>query len=248
MPCAPSRPRPALASRRRDARRRRRPRPRRRRATPPRSASTWRRRSRSARSAAASSSLGLGGLDLGELEVEQVELALARAGALAQLGERRLRLARRGVRGGDLRAARELRVAAEAVEDVELGAGERELAVLVLAVERDAAARRARAGRSTVAERPLTSARVRPSAPIRRASTTSSASAGSRSPSSPRSALGQLEDALDVGLGRARPDDARLRAPAEQQVERVGEHGLARAGLAREHVEAAARAAARPAR
>ena len=49
----------------------------------------------------------------------------------------------------------------------------------------------------------------------------------------------KLEDPLDVGLRRARPDDARLRAPAEQEVERVREHGLARAGLAREDVEPA---------
>ena len=44
---------------------------------------------------------------------------------------------------------------------------------------------------------------------------------------------GQLEDALDVGLARARADDPRARLAAQQQVERVGEHGLARAGLAR---------------
>ena len=71
-----------------------------------------------------------------------------------------------------------------------------------------------------MAERPLTSARVRPSALTRRASTTSSASSGSRSPSSPRSAVGQLEHALDVRLrgagrtmpGRARPPSSRSSA------------------------------------
>jgi hypothetical protein len=51
--------------------------------------------------------------------------------------------------------------------------------------------------------------------------------------------VGQLEDALDVGLGGARPHDARLRPPAEQEVERVGEHGLARPGLPRQHVQPA---------
>ena len=48
----------------------------------------------------------------------------------------------------------------------------------------------------------------------------------------------QLEDPLDVGLRRAGPHDPRPRAAAEQQVERMGEHGLARARLAREHVQA----------
>ena len=52
-----------------------------------------------------------------------------------------------GVRRRHLRPARELGLAAEAVEDLELGGREREPAVLVLAVEGDAAARRARAGR-----------------------------------------------------------------------------------------------------
>ena len=50
--------------------------------------------------------------------------------------------------------------------------------------------------------------------------------------------LGQREDALDVGLGRAGPHDPGPRLAAEQQVERVGEHGLARARLAGEHVQA----------
>ena len=44
---------------------------------------------------------------------------------------------------------------------------------------------------------------MRPSALTRRASTISSASGARRSPSSARSASGEREDALDVGLGRA---------------------------------------------
>ncbi len=50
-------------------------------------------------------------------------------------------------------------------------------------------------------------------------------------------AVGKVEDTLDVRLGGARAHDPRSRAPAEQQVERVSEHGLARAGLAGEHVQ-----------
>ena len=54
--------------------------------------------------------------------------------------------------------------AAEAVEQLELGRGEREPPVLVLAEEGDAAARRARAGRPPMAERPCTK---RAGAPLR---------------------------------------------------------------------------------
>ena len=42
---------------------------------------------------------------------------------------------------------------------------------------------------------------------------------------------------LDVGLAGAGANDPRPRAPAQQQVERVGEHRLAGAGLAGEHVQ-----------
>ena len=52
---------------------------------------------------------------------------------------------------------------------------------------------------------------------------------------------GGLEDALDVRLARARPDDPAARLAAHQQVERMRQHGLARAGLAGDHREAAAR-------
>jgi hypothetical protein len=51
---------------------------------------------------------------------------------------------------------------------------------------------------------------------------------------------GQREHALDVGLGGARPHDPRPWLAAQQQVQRVGEHGLARAGLAGQDVQAAA--------
>ena len=47
----------------------------------------------------------------------------------------------------------------------------------------------------------------------------------------------QLEHALDVRLLGAGPDDAGPRPAAEQQIERVGQHRLARAGLPRQDVE-----------
>src|SRR5207247_230334 len=55
-------------------------------------------------------------------------------------------------------------------------------------------------------------------------------------------ARGHLEDALDVGLAGARPNDPRPRLAAQQQVQRVGEDGLAGARLARDGVEAGSRA------
>ena len=93
-----------------------------------------------------------------------------------------------------------------------------------------------------MAARPATKALVRPPAETRRPSTTSSAPSGSRSASSANSGsssspVGQVEDALDPGLGGAGPDDLRPRLAAHQQVERVGEHGLAGAGLAGDRVQ-----------
>ena len=76
-------------------------------------------------------------LDLLDLEGEQVEVAVARAGPLAQLVELALELLDAGVRGRQPAAQRELLATAEAVEQVELRRGEREPAVLVLAEERD---------------------------------------------------------------------------------------------------------------
>ena len=98
-----------------------------------------------------------GRLDLRELELEQVELALARAGALAQLLELGSRSARsRAYAAGERRAPPACAGAAEAVEDLELRDGERELAVLVLAVERRAAAPPMSRRSAAVALRPFT--------------------------------------------------------------------------------------------
>ena len=52
---------------------------------------------------------------------------------------------------------------------------------------------------------------------------------------------GQLEHALHVRLGRSRPHDSRARLSAQEQVERVREHGLPGTGLARDGGEAVAR-------
>ena len=78
---------------------------------------------------------GLELLDLAQLVGEQVELALARARALAKLLQPARRLAGRGVGGRTGGASLRLLGAGEGVERVELGGGQRELAVLVLAVE-----------------------------------------------------------------------------------------------------------------
>ncbi len=112
--------------------------------------------------------------------------------------------------------------AAEPVEDLQLGGGEGELAVLVLTVEgrrasrRDRAARRrwpsGRSGRRACARRRRRGGRA----------TTSSASAGRRSPSSPRRSSGRSKTPSTYASaapgrtipGRARPPSSRSSACA----------------------------------
>jgi hypothetical protein len=187
--------------------------------------------------------LGVGarGLDLLELEAQQVEIALARALALAQLGELNLDRRHLGVRLAVLAAPLEVRSARKAVEDLELRGAEGQLAVLVLAVEGEQPRpERAQVGRG------------------RRAA----ADEGARSPRHPDAAaehdlvgplgealgdVGELgiveqalrnrEHALNVGFLRARPDDLWARLAAHEEVERMREYGLSRAGLACDHVE-----------
>ena len=166
---------------------------------------------------------GVERLDLAELERQQVELAFARPRALAQLGEGAGGLARRRVRRGARRPPLGLLGAGEGVEHVELGRRERELAVLVLAVEGKHALR----GRPQVPHARRAPANVGPRAP-RRGNPACEHEVG----------IADLEHPLDVGLVGAGADDSGFCPAAEQQVERMGEHGLARSGLAGEHVEA----------
>jgi hypothetical protein len=78
----------------------------------------------------------MGGLDLRQLEGDEVELALTGTGALAQLGQRCLERAHPPIRGPERGPAREVLRATETVEHLQLRGGEHQLAVLVLAVER----------------------------------------------------------------------------------------------------------------
>ena len=183
----------------------------------------------------------LGALDLLELPHQQVELAVARARTRLQLLQRALGRPRVGVGGRARGAALDLGRAAEAVEDVELGGGERELAVLVLAVERQQRA----ADVAQVGRRRAAPAEVGARAPLRADAAGEHDLVGVGRQALPQllaQLVGQREDALDVRLGRARPHDARPWLAAQQQVERVGEHGLAGAGLPRQGVEPRAEA------
>ena len=231
------------------ARRRRRP-PRRRRSPPgrrrprpraaPRRGAGARARRRARRSSPGS---GADRLDLGELVAVEVEVALARALALAQLGQLALqppapRDAPRGSR------ARQLEVlgAGEAVEDLQLGRGDRQLAVLVLAVEGEQPRRRAASGRPPRPARPADEGAGAPRAPTRRPSTTSSAPSGSRSASSASSGSssspsGRSKTPSTQASSAPGPDDLRPRPAAHQQVERVGEDGLPGPGLAGDRVQ-----------
>ena len=138
--------------------------------------------------------------------------------------------------GGAGAAARGLRGPAEAVEDLQLRGGERQLAVLVLAVEGEQALPQA----LQVGDGGGAAVDVRAGPPV-----------GADAPrehdllgvgGEQLAALGvqlrgQREAALDVGLGGAGAHDPGAGAPAEQQVEGVGEDGLAGAGLAGEDVQ-----------
>ena len=150
------------------------------------------------------------------------------------------RAPRASVRAAASRRAQML-CAAELVEDLQLGRGEREPAVLVLAVEGDRAHRRSRAAPRPWRERPF---RIGARAPVRAHPTGEHELLGALGAGSAElgelaraGSLGERERPLDVGLAGAGAHDPRPRTPSEQQVERVGEHGLARARLPGEYVQ-----------
>ncbi len=195
-----------------------------------------------------------GSFDLLELEGEQVELALARSRHLLQAREAPLELASFGVRRDELFAQGRLFGAAVRVQQLELRSPDRQLAVLVLTVESEQlCADLAQLGDSRRAPAEVgSSAAIGPHSPrqyelvrIRR-ETIEYLGHGLgyvRRTSRPRR---QREDALDVCLVCARPHDPATSPSTEQQLERVGEDRLARAGLAGEDVEALSEAQLRP--
>ena len=177
------------------------------------------------------------GLDLAQLPLEQVELAVARAGPLAQrrqlLAERRARArgpprTRHGARPARGRRSRRGSPAAtRPASACGARAGRRTTAArrrrragrppwrCGRSGTRACAPRRSRGGRGRAPRRPRRSARPAPRA-ARRGSSNTPSTYASDAP------------------GRTMPG---ARLAAEQQVERVREHGLARPRLAREHVE-----------
>ena len=176
------------------------------------------------------------GVDLADLPLEQVELAVAGARPLAQGRQLRAQVALARMDLRVRRAALRLLGPAEAVEDLELRGGERELAVLVLAVERE----QGTAHVAQVPRRGAAAVQVRARAPFGAHATREHQLVGvRREPVAELLAepVGQRERALHVRLRRPGAHDARPRLAPEQQVERVREHGLAGPGLAREHVE-----------
>src|SRR4051794_37263885 len=131
---------------------------------------------------------------------------------------------------------------AEAVQDLELCRRQRQLAVLVLAVE----------GEQSAAERLQVRGRCRPALhegprPALDAHTAADhdfvlalgqALAELRELVAVEEARWEGKDALHLGLGRARPDDPRTGLPSQEQVQRVCEDGLSGPRLARDDVEA----------
>src|SRR5438128_5890391 len=172
--------------------------------------------------------------------LEQLELALTRALTLVELGQlrpqpRHLRAARRASP-----EARGVLGAAQAVEQLELGGGNRELAMLVLPVEANESGadlpHLAHGDRAPVQVRARAAIRAHPPGQHQLLGAWREPLADARLER--RLTLLQSEDALHVRLLSARPHDARARATPQQQIERVSEHRLAGPGLAREHVQA----------
>ena len=128
-----------------------------------------------------------------------------------------------------------LRRAAGRIEDLQLGGREHQAAVLVLAVEREQAARQL----AQLADGDRATAEIGPRATVGADAARQHKLAGVHRKMLAAQAFGELEHTLDVGLRRTRPDDPRARPPAEQEVQRMGQDRLAGAGLAGDHVEAA---------
>ena len=168
--------------------------------------------------------------------LEQVELALARGGQLAQLLQLAAQALQLAVGGRAGAAARGLLGPAEAVEDLQLGGGEGQLAMLVLAVEGEQALPQA----PQVGDGGGAAVDVRAGAPVGAHAPREHDLLGVGGEQLAALAVqlrGQREAALDIGLGGPGAHDPGARAPAEQQVEGVREHGLAGAGLAGEDVQ-----------
>ncbi len=183
-------------------------------------------------------------LDLGELIPIEVEVTLPRAFALAQLGQL-------GGEAPDLAvgfavgvAERQVLDPGEAVQHLHLGRGDRQLAVLVLAEEGDQApAQRLQVGRRGAApgdEGAGSPARRDPPSQHHLVGVLGEALGELGQLRVVEQAGGQVEDALDPGLGGTRPHDPRFRLAAHQQVERVRQHRLPRPGLPGDRVQARA--------
>ena len=183
-----------------------------------------------------------GGLDLGELEAQQVQVAFAGPLAIPKVGELGRDRLRLGVCRPVLAPALQVLGPGEAVEDLELGRGKGELAVLVLAVERQQPRPQELqvGGRGRAPGDEGAGAPGGPDAPPK-----GDLGCAVRQPLRDLRQLGivqqpvrDLEGALHPRLLGARPDDLRPRPPAHQQVQRVGQHGLAGSGLAGNRVQA----------
>jgi hypothetical protein len=188
--------------------------------------------------------LGLAGLDGGGVgpgdEILQVEPMAGRLG----------RLRPRGLQGGLGRAAlaprlghrgRELVRAGIAVEQLELAGRLGQPAGLVLRrdLEQPLAQRLEVAARARPPphQRPAAAAREQPPGDDERVLAVG-AQAGHRLELRPvEEPVGQLELGLDVGLLAVRAHEPRRRLRAREQPDGLGQHRLARARLAREHVQ-----------
>jgi hypothetical protein len=182
----------------------------------------------------------LGGVDLLELVAQQLGLAFAVPGAGLQVVQLADDCAQAPPGRGELGAQCQGRLAGEAVEQVQLHPGAEQLLELVLAVDLDQRADHVGDGLHG-GHAPL---ELRAAAPLDQhlAGDDHLAVLGFDAGGGQRLggllAVGGVQPAFDQRAGTAGPDRAQVGALPQQQPERVDHHGLARAGLAGEHVQA----------
>ena len=175
-------------------------------------------------------------VDLRELPLEQVQLTIACTGPIAQLLQPGRQRAFAAIRPAVGLAARRLVRPREAVQDLQLGRGQHQLAMLVLAVEREQRGARvpqiARGGAPAADVRTRSPLRVHPPRQHKVLSVLRQTV-----PECLAHRVRQREHPLDVGLRSARADDAGPWFAAEQQIQRMRQHRLAGPGLPCEHVQ-----------
>src|SRR5580692_9394089 len=167
--------------------------------------------------------IGRNGVDLGQLILEQTELAVALGGKLTQAVQPLLQLPRPSKGQRACLQPRDMLIRAQAVEDLQLSGGQRELSMLVLPVERQQRA----ADLAQLANARRAAVEIGAGAPVRADATREHDLLCVRVQTLTKllaHALGEVEDPLHIRLACPRTHDPRSGAPSKQQIERSEEH------------------------